>query len=89
MTGDARYEGTPFFWTKQQATGSYVYLGHAEAWDDIVYEGDADGGKDFAAYYVEGGRITAVFGHGMADKLSALERRMSREGPLPREAAPV
>ncbi len=84
---DAAYEGAPFFWTKQQAPGSYVYFGHAEGFDEIRYEGEPDDGKDFAAYYLKDGRVMAVFGHGMTDSLSALERRMAREGPLPAEVA--
>lgn len=74
----------PFFWTKQQAPGSYVYVGHAEDFDDIVYEGDPDEGE-FIAFYLDGDRCPAILAFGMADRVSHLEREMSRYGPLARE----
>lgn len=84
LTGQAAtYEGAPFFWSKQQADGSYVYVGHAEDWDETITEGDVDEGADFAVHYVKDGRVMATFGHGMADRLSRIERRMAAEGPVP------
>src|SRR5262249_4562473 len=50
----------PFFWTTQfDATLNYV--GHAHGWDEIIIDGSvAD--KDFLAFYVKGGHVTAVAG---------------------------
>lgn len=75
-------EIAPFFWTKQQAPGSYVYVGHTEDFDDIAYEGEPDNGE-FVAYFVKDGMVPAVFAFGMTDKVSRIEREMARRGPLP------
>ena len=76
-----RYEGTPFFWTMQQAPGSYAYTGHAEGWDEIRDEPPAEGG--FAASYVAGGRVAAVLSLGFDDRVTRIEPRMAGRGPLP------
>ncbi|GGY52861.1 FAD-dependent oxidoreductase [Parvularcula lutaonensis] len=74
----------PFFWTKQHAPGSYVYIGHTEDFDDIVYEGDPDEGE-FIAFYLDQNRCPAILALGMADRVSRIERLMARHGPLTRE----
>ncbi len=74
----------PFFWTKQHAPGSYVYVGHAEGWDTVRYEGDPDGGE-FIAYYLDGDVCHAVFAQGLTDRVSAIERLMAAHGPLAKE----
>ncbi|NNU17092.1 FAD-dependent oxidoreductase [Parvularcula sp. ZS-1/3] len=74
----------PFFWTKQQAAGSYVYAGHTEEFDDILYEGEPDDGE-FIAYFLDGDRVPAIFAFGMADKVSRLERQLAHQGPLRRD----
>ncbi len=81
---DPREDIAPFFWTKQQAPSSFVYVGHARSYDDIIYQGDPDGGE-FIAFYITNGRCTAIFALGFTDEVSRLERRMAREGPLPEE----
>jgi len=54
----AVYDKIPFFWTVLFGR-SLRYAGHALAYDDIIIEGDLDK-FDFAAYYVNKGRIDAV-----------------------------
>ena len=50
----------PFFWTNQWKI-SLRYVGHAEAWDEIIYRGSVEE-KDFIAFYVQGGRLKAAAG---------------------------
>ena len=82
---DARYDGTPFFWTMQQIAGSYTYTGHADGWDEM--DGDVLR-KDFAASLMQHGKVAAVLAHGIMDAVTATEPRMAGRGPLPREEAP-
>jgi NADPH-dependent 2,4-dienoyl-CoA reductase/sulfur reductase-like enzyme/nitrite reductase/ring-hydroxylating ferredoxin subunit len=54
------YTAAPFFWTQQYGK-SLRYAGHAERWDDIIYQGDV-AKQDFLAFYVLDNRIVAVAG---------------------------
>ncbi|MEM1318523.1 MAG: FAD-dependent oxidoreductase, partial [Pseudomonadota bacterium] len=76
----ANYDGTPFFWTAQQIEGSYFYTGHADSFDRI--EGAPEGGQ-FASRYIKDGKVTAVLQHGIDDEVTALERGMAGQGPVP------
>ncbi len=81
MLGRANsYESTPYFWTMQQADGSYSYTGHAANWDSI--EG-APNGSGFAMGYVQDGQTQAVLALGFDDAVTLAERRMAGKGPLP------
>lgn len=63
MLGSAEtFDGVPFFWTLQHGKG-LRYVGHAEAWDEVVIQGDLDA-WDFLAYYLQKGRLAAVLGAG-------------------------
>jgi NADPH-dependent 2,4-dienoyl-CoA reductase/sulfur reductase-like enzyme/nitrite reductase/ring-hydroxylating ferredoxin subunit len=54
MGSEARYEGVPFFWTYH--FGKRIdYLGGAENWDEIVFDGDPEEMK-FIAFYLKRGR---------------------------------
>ncbi|WOI56490.1 FAD-dependent oxidoreductase [Palleronia sp. LCG004] len=75
-----RYEGTPFFWTMQQAKGSYTYTGNASDWDRI--DGTPDGGK-FALSFVKDGEVPAVLALGFDDRVTLMERKMAGTGPVP------
>ncbi|HEX8685710.1 MAG TPA: FAD-dependent oxidoreductase, partial [Pyrinomonadaceae bacterium] len=67
----ARFDGVPFFWTRQFDTG-LVYVGHAPRWDEIVYAGDV-AAQDFLAFYVKDGRALAAAGVNRDRDLAALE----------------
>lgn len=77
--GDTReepkaFDGAPFFWTAHFGT-NFRYVGHAEDFTDILYDGDpADG--PFIAYYIEGegemARVAAALGTGRDADLAAL-----------------
>ncbi|PZX13126.1 Rieske-like 2Fe-2S protein [Palleronia aestuarii] len=74
--------GVPFFWTA--LARQYRYLGHAEGWDDIRFDGAPENGGDFTAYYIKDDRVMALMGAGRDAELAATHARMIREGgPLP------
>lgn len=83
---DRRYEGTPFFWTMQQATGSYTYTGHAKDWDEI--RGTPAGSK-FAMAFTKDARAHALLALGFDDRVTLTERRMAATGPVAEEDIPV
>ena len=73
--------GVPFFWTA--LARQYRYLGHAEGWDDIRFDGAPEDGA-FVASYVKDGRVMAMMGAGRDAELAAAHARILREGgPLP------
>ena len=81
MLGEASApDDIPFFWT---ALGrQYRYVGHAEDWDDILYDGDP--AEAFVARYVKDGRLMAVVGAGRDADLARLHLDMKAAGgPLP------
>ena len=57
-----KFTAVPFFWTQQYGK-SLRYAGHAEKWDEIIYQGEVEK-QDFLAFYVQAGRIAAVAGMG-------------------------
>jgi len=79
----ASYDGTPFFWTAQQIAGSYFYTGHADEFDRI--DGEPEGGQ-FASRYIKDGKVSAILQHGIDDEMTALERVMAEQGPVPAES---
>ncbi len=79
MGQPSAYEDVPFFWTA--LTRQLRYTGHAEDWDEIVYDGVPEDGP-FVAAYVKDGRIMAALGAGRDPDIARIEARMRREGPL-------
>jgi NADPH-dependent 2,4-dienoyl-CoA reductase/sulfur reductase-like enzyme/nitrite reductase/ring-hydroxylating ferredoxin subunit len=55
-----KFTAAPFFWTQQYGK-SLRYAGHAERWDEIIYQGDV-AAQDFLAFYVLDNCIVAVAG---------------------------
>jgi NADPH-dependent 2,4-dienoyl-CoA reductase/sulfur reductase-like enzyme/nitrite reductase/ring-hydroxylating ferredoxin subunit len=75
-----RYDSVPFFWTTQfDATLNYV--GHAAGWDTIHYQGQADK-KEFLAFYIKDGAISAVAGMNRDRELAEWEEKF-RLGRVP------
>lgn len=62
----------PFFWTKQWGT-SLRYVGHAEAWDEVVLHGTPAPGEAFIAVYIGEGRVKAAAGVGRDKEMAALD----------------
>ena len=75
-------EGTdiPFFWTA--LARQYRYVGHAEEWDEIVFDGDPTG--PFVARYLTDGRVMAALGAGRDADIARLHLEMAESGgPIP------
>ncbi len=53
-----RFDAVPFFWSMHYDT-PLLYVGHAEAWDDIAIDGSLEA-RDFRASYRRAGRTLAV-----------------------------
>lgn len=77
---ETRYDGVPFFWTRQFDTG-LLYVGHAPRWDEIIYAGDV-AAREFVAFYVKGGRALAAAGMNRDRDMAALEE-LFRLGLVP------
>ncbi|HYG10195.1 MAG TPA: FAD-dependent oxidoreductase [Pyrinomonadaceae bacterium] len=65
------FDGVPFFWTRQFDAG-LLYVGHAAAWDEIIYQGEVSSG-DFLAFYAKDDRVLAVAGMNRERDMAAVE----------------
>lgn len=87
------YASVPMFWTIQYGQ-QLDYIGHASGKDDLVIRGDLDA-RDFIAYFLRDGKVSAAAGMGrdrdMAAVLALMERRRdwTVETLHPRETSPV
>lgn len=77
---EVSYESVPFFWTRQFDVG-LLYVGHAQQWDEIIYQGDVSA-RDFLAFYVKEHRVLAVAGMNRDQEMDAAEELM-RLGRMP------
>ncbi|HXD21974.1 MAG TPA: FAD-dependent oxidoreductase, partial [Gemmatimonadaceae bacterium] len=60
LGGRQRFDAVPFFWTDQYDV-SVAYVGHAEAWDEAVFEGQLNAEtRDCAITYKSGGKAVAL-----------------------------
>jgi NADPH-dependent 2,4-dienoyl-CoA reductase/sulfur reductase-like enzyme/nitrite reductase/ring-hydroxylating ferredoxin subunit len=57
---DIPFDAVPYFWTIHFLK-RLDYVGHAEAWDTVIVEGDLQK-PEFIALYVKAGRVDAVVG---------------------------
>ena len=71
---DEAFDSVPFFWTRQFDRG-LLYVGHAPAWDEIIYRGEVSS-QDFLAFYVKDGRVLAVAGMNREREMAAAEELM-------------
>lgn len=71
----------PFFWTSQWKL-RLNYVGHAEAWDEIIYWGGTPEQQKFIAFYVQGGKLQAAAGCGYDTELDAVELILRDQIPL-------
>ena len=62
LGNSAGYDSVPFFWTFHYGK-RLGYLGHANEWDRITYDGAVEE-LNFLAYYVKDGKVAAVLSCG-------------------------
>ncbi len=81
MAGQAtKFRSLPLFWTNQ--FDIYLrYVGYADDWDEIVFDGDPSS-KEFIAYYVSDGEVVAIAGSNSNMEMAALAELME-EGQIP------
>ncbi len=75
------YENVPFFWTNQQGT-RINYIGHADKFDDIIYDGNPETDESFLAFYVQNDAVKAVAGVKRDPDIAAL-RELMQSGRTP------
>jgi 3-phenylpropionate/trans-cinnamate dioxygenase ferredoxin reductase subunit len=75
-----RFDAVPFFWSNHY-DASIHYVGHAERWDEIVYDGDPAQG-DCSASFVSDGRTLAVATVGRDLASLQAEAALERGDPL-------
>jgi len=68
------YTGVPMFWSLQFAQ-SIRYVGHTEAFDEIIYSGEPES-RTFLAFYIKGGYAVAVAGSNRDRELAVVEEMM-------------
>jgi NADPH-dependent 2,4-dienoyl-CoA reductase/sulfur reductase-like enzyme len=83
LGGSAHYDSVPFFWTFHHGK-RLAYLGHANEWDEIVYEGSVEG-LAFIAYYMKDGKVAAILSCGR-DTDTAMLAEVMRSKPTLEEA---
>jgi NADPH-dependent 2,4-dienoyl-CoA reductase/sulfur reductase-like enzyme len=75
----ATYDGVPFFWTYHYGK-RFEYLGHADAWDEVVIDGDLHRQK-FLAFLCQRGLVRAVVACERERETAVLIDAMRRELP--------
>jgi hypothetical protein len=53
------FEGVPYFWTNHFDM-RFDYVGHAEEWDEVIFQPDDDDFPTFIAFYVRQGKVVAA-----------------------------
>jgi NADPH-dependent 2,4-dienoyl-CoA reductase/sulfur reductase-like enzyme len=71
----------PFFWTAQWGI-NLRYVGHATAWDEIIYREGRPEQKAFLALYVKDGKLRAAAGCQHDAQMDALEFVLRDDMPL-------
>jgi NADPH-dependent 2,4-dienoyl-CoA reductase/sulfur reductase-like enzyme/nitrite reductase/ring-hydroxylating ferredoxin subunit len=68
------YRGIPFFWTTQFDL-KLRYGGHADEWDEIIFDGDISG-KEFLALYLKNNQVLAVASNNRDQDMAAVTELM-------------
>ena len=68
------YTSVPFFWTFHFGK-RFGYLGHANDWDEIVYDGDVES-LSFLAFYLKDNKVAAVLSCGRDHDTASLAEPM-------------
>jgi hypothetical protein len=69
----------PFFWTSQHKLIT-EYVGYAQGWDEIVFDGEP-AKQEFVACYVKDGRVRAAAGCGRSLAMDAVAEILKRPEP--------
>ncbi|KST63851.1 FAD-dependent oxidoreductase [Mastigocoleus testarum] len=78
-----KFASVPFFWTGQFDV-KLRYTGHAQDWDEIIFQGEIEEQK-FLAFYVKNNQILAVAGCGRDKDIAAITELMRlRKMPIPK-----
>ncbi|MDB6141569.1 MAG: bedA [Pseudomonas sp.] len=80
LGGHERYVDVPFFWTYHFGK-RFDYLGHAEQWDDIIYEGSPEH-YEFIALLCQQGVVLAVVACKHQRAMALLAERMKQPMPV-------
>jgi 3-phenylpropionate/trans-cinnamate dioxygenase ferredoxin reductase component len=67
----ASYERLPYFFSDQYDVGM-EYSGYATQWDEVVVRGDPDG-REFIAFWLDGGRVVAGMNVNVWDVTDAIQ----------------
>lgn len=70
---DAGFDPIPFFWSDQYNV-KYQWAGYAPKWDTVEINGDS--AEDFAARYLDGGRLVGVFVANRPREFAQLRRQL-------------
>ncbi|HTY64962.1 MAG TPA: FAD-dependent oxidoreductase [Acidobacteriota bacterium] len=71
----------PFFWTKQGNFG-LRYVGHAKAWDEIIFDGDV-AARNFVAFYIKNNKVIAAAGCKRDKQMAGIMQRMRAKNMPP------
>ena len=77
------FDAVPFFWS-QHYDIPINYVGHAENWDELVFEGEI-AAKDCLLSFKRGGRVLAVAS--IFRDLESLQAELAMERQMPRQPA--
>lgn len=81
MLGRKRtYDSVPFFWTFHYDK-RLGYLGHADSWDEIAYDGSLEA-LTFMAYYLNDGKVAAILSCGRDTETAMLAEVMKAQPTL-------
>lgn len=68
------FAGVPVFWTAQYEF-PLRYIGHAEEWDEIIFDGELEK-REFIAFYLKGDRAIAVAASQRDTQMAAISELM-------------
>jgi NADPH-dependent 2,4-dienoyl-CoA reductase/sulfur reductase-like enzyme len=71
---EVSFDAVPFFWTRQFGVG-LLYVGHAQQWNEMIYDGDVSA-RSFLAFYINKNRVLAVAGMNRDQEMAAIEELM-------------
>ncbi len=74
LGANSKFDGVPFFWTAQ-FDKQISYLGHAESWDEIEYDGSVPR-FEFLAFFVKNRHVVAVTSCGRDSETALLAELM-------------